>query len=140
MGNLMIQETGNAGAAISSAIQDTTGQSNISLHELLPQWGTAVLLSSDNSPEPPIRLNADGWILDTSASRALDLGSINHFNYVRTGRSSIGPVIYDAATYGSVATLEGTSVQYYQLASDATGVVEAAVLLPAGATLSVVVK
>ena len=137
------------GADLLAAMMNSGSSDEVALMEsatgeqfatLLAEWGVSVLLSEDTAAPSAVRLNTGAWVDSASVLAGYDLGSIDHYNYLREGSLvDAGPLIYTPATYPGTR-MEGTSLLFYELALGASGVVEASLLLPAGVSVTVVVK
>ncbi len=125
--------------AIVNAVNAVNGTSE-SFSTLLEKWGASALLSDETSglPAGGFQYNRGAAISSTAGSITYNLGSINLFNYNPQPTINTTALINNGA-YGS-ATMNGTSNRFYLAGTNLTGIRTFSIQIPAGVTMSVVVK
>ncbi len=96
--------------AVVDAVNKSPEGSGKTFNDLLSEWGTAVLLSTIESPENLPTYNTGDFTYIPYNGIEYDLGSINFFNYTPL------PTIYTGA-----GTVEAQGNYYYKIGDNLTG-------------------
>lgn len=121
----------NPNKVLSSSIAAASGRPGLTLKQLLPLWGAAVLLS-DGSHPAPYRLNPGTWMESQTNGIDYRLGSIDHYRYANP------PVVHTAPI--REPTMPAASKMLYLVGAGLTGTVELDIDFQTGMDFAVVLK
>ena len=119
-----------------NAIVEAQG-GTVTFGEMLTNWGVANLLSDNNSAVSPYRYNTNVWVTSTTGGNTYKLGSINLFNY-KYG-SQVGPKTFSLNEF-QTGSIQDSHTNYYIEVGQKTGDVILTMDIPAGNTITIVVK
>ena len=138
--NLVIGNAKTGTARVTRALSKTTTCADWDFESALRRFGAATMVSgiTTSSADAPNLYNTGTWSSSTINGMTFDMGSINMFNYVQKGNTSVSGPYYYSSLGDIVNPVYATSNLYYKAASAVSGNLSYTVSLPSNVYLTVI--